>query len=83
MLIWFAFSLVLGVCVPNKLAAISLATVAWATAAATIAAAGGGRLSFDAADSVGVVAPLLIAVIGALAGAFIRDRRQRADSADA
>jgi len=83
MVIWFAFGLVLGVLVPNRLAGISLATVAWATAAATIAAAGGGRLSFDAADSVGVFAPLLIAVIGTLAGAFIRDRRHRADSTDA
>ena len=78
LLIWFVVGLLLGLFVNRRAVALSLSATLWVISGATIAARSGYLLPLDA-DSVGVVATLIFALVGCLAGALVR--KQQAASA--
>ena len=75
LLIWGLVGVLLGLFVRRRSVALMLVAVVWAISMATIAARAGFSSPFDA-DSVGVFATLVIAMLGCLVGALLR--RQRA-----
>jgi len=74
LIIWAAVGLLLGTFVRRRSIALALVGAVWAVSIATIAARGGYSLALDA-DAVGVLATLVVAVLGCLAGSLWRPRR--------
>jgi hypothetical protein len=74
LLIWFVVGLLLGVFVRRRAIALVLGTTVWSISFATIAARSSYPLTVDG-DSVGVLATLIVATLGCVAGAFLRERR--------
>ena len=77
LLIWFVVGLLLGVFVRRRSIALALGTAVWSISFATIAARSSYPLPVDG-DAIGVFATLIVATLGCVAGAFLRDRRSAA-----
>jgi hypothetical protein len=74
LLILCVVGLLLGIFVPCRSVALILGAVVWAISSATIAARSGYSLPLDG-DSVGVLATLVVAMLGCLVGARLREQR--------
>jgi hypothetical protein len=74
LIIWCVVGLLLGIYVRRRSIALTLVAAVWAVSMATIAARAGYSLPL-AADSVGVFAMLVVALLGCLAGALLREHR--------
>ena len=72
-LIWLVAGLLLGLFVVRRSVAFGLTVVLWATTMITIAARNGVPWQYGA-DSIGILATLVLALIGAALGAFLRGR---------
>ena len=80
LLIWCAVGVVLGRFVRRQSIALALVGAVWGVSIATIAARGGSVVAVDG-DSVGVLATLVIAVLGCVAGSLWRLRASAARGA--
>jgi hypothetical protein len=74
LLIWCVLGLLLGIFVHRRSVALTLGAVVWAISMATVAARTGFSVQIDG-DSVGVLVTLLATMLGAVAGALLRERR--------
>ncbi len=74
LLIWCIVGLLLGLFVRRLSVALALGTAVWAISMVTIAARSGYSLPLEG-DSVGVLATLVVALLGCLVGARLRAQR--------
>jgi hypothetical protein len=74
LVIWCVVGLVLGFFVRRRSIALTLVPVVWAISIATIAARAGYSVPLEA-DSVGIFATLVVALLGCLTGALLREHR--------
>jgi hypothetical protein len=72
-LIWLVVGLLLGRFVVRRSVALGLTAVLWAITVITIAARTGPPWEYGA-DSIGVFATLVVAILGVMLGAFLRGR---------
>jgi hypothetical protein len=74
LIIWCVVGLLLGLFVRRRSVGLALVAAVWAISIATIAARTGYALPLDG-DSVGVFATLVVAMLGCLVGALLREHR--------
>jgi hypothetical protein len=73
LILWCVVGVLLGIFVRRPSVALALVTAVWAISMASIAARAGYPLLLDG-DSVGVFVTLVVAMLGCLVGAILRER---------